>query len=455
MSLVNSLSARDAETIVHTQTNLDLHRRIGATVVTHGKGVFVYDETGREFLDTAAGLWCAALGFENERLARAAYDQMRRLGYYHTQIHYTHPGAVELAERLLANAPVPMSKVLFQCSGSEANDYAIKLAWYYQHAVGRPQKRKIIGRIMGYHGSTVATTSVSGKPDMHADFGLPLDFALHAELPHYYRFHEEGESEEDFAARLAASFEELILREGPETIAAFIAEPFIGAGGVILPPRTYFDRIQRLLAKHDILFIADEVICGFGRTGELWGSTTFGLRPDLITCAKALSAGFQPISAILISERVYGQMLAESRKLGAFAHGATYSAHPVAVAVALEAQKIYEETDLLSHVRKVGSHLQSQLRQFASRDVVGTVEGIGLAAAVDLVADKETRQPLGPAGKVGQFVFETAREHGILTRCIGNRIALSPPLIISESEVDLLVERLGRVITAVEDEFLT
>ena len=267
----------------------------------------MYDDNGTQFLDAAAGLWCASLGYASERLARVAYEQMRKLGYYHLYRGTTNEiGGRSGGEAVADRAPaylVPMSKVLLQCSGSEANDTAIKLVWYYHAAIGKPEKRKIIGRHMGYHGSTSASISASGKPDMHADFGLPFPGFLHTEYPHYYRRHHDGESEEQFATRMAEALEQLIVAEGPETCAAFIAEPVMGAGGGLTPPRTYWEKMQAVVRKYDMLFIADEVICGFGRTGNMWGSQTYDLQPDMITCAKALSAGMQPISALLINQR--------------------------------------------------------------------------------------------------------------------------------------------------------
>ena len=242
-----------------------------------------------------------------------------------------------------------MSKVMLQCSGSEANDAAIKSCWYYHNAIGRPEKRKIIGRSKGYHGSTAAATSLSGLPDKHRDFNLPFEPFLHTEFPHYYRCHREGESETEFASRMAHSLETLILDEGPDTVCAFFAEPVMGAGGGIIPPESYFEKIQAVLRKYDVLFVADEVICGFGRTGNWWGAQTFDLEPDMITSAKALSPGMQPISAVLINDKVYQGMLRQSDKLGAFAHGATYGGYPVAAAVALEAIRIYEEDGLIDH----------------------------------------------------------------------------------------------------------
>ena len=272
-----------------------------------------------------AGLWCASLGFGSERLAKVAYEQMRELGYYHLYRHRSNEPVIELAEKLLEIAPVPMARVIFQCSGSEANDTAIKLAWYYWHSLGQPQRTKIIARQMAYHGNTCAAVSLSGKPDMHAGFGLPFANFKHTEFPHYYRRHEAGETEEEFSTRMAEALDALIQAEGPDTIAAFFAEPVMGAGGAIMPPSGYFAKMQAVLKKYDILFVADEVICGFARTGEMWGSQTYGIKPDMISSAKALSAAMQPISAVLINERVHEAMLSQSDKFGNFAHGYTYS----------------------------------------------------------------------------------------------------------------------------------
>jgi 4-aminobutyrate--pyruvate transaminase len=335
----NSIEARDVASLVHMQTNLRKHQQEGPLVIVRGDGCRVYDNSGHEYIESVAGLWCASLGFASERL-KIAYEQMRNLGYYHLYRHRSSEPAIALAEQLLKIAPVPMARVIFQCSGSEANDTAIKLAWYYWNAIGQPRRTKIIARQMAYHGNTCAAVSLSGKPDMHAGFGLPFANFKHTEFPHYYRRHEPGESETEFSTRMAEALEVLIEAEGPDTIAAFFAEPVMGAGGAILPPRGYFEKVQEVLRKYDILFVADEVICGFARTGEMWGSQTFGIRPDMLTSAKALSAAMLPISVVLINDRVHEAMLAQSDKLGNFAHGFTYGGHPVAAAVALEVQKI-------------------------------------------------------------------------------------------------------------------
>jgi 4-aminobutyrate--pyruvate transaminase len=295
---------------------------------------------------------------------------------------------------------------------------------------------------MGYHGSTSASISASGKPDMHADFGLPFPGFLHTEYPHYYRHHTDGESEEQFATRLADALEQLILKEGPETCAAFIAEPVMGAGGGLTPPRTYWEKIQAVVRKYDMLFIADEVICGFGRTGNMWGCQTYDLKPDMISCAKALSAGMQPISALMINQRVFEAMLDESRKLGNFAHGFTYAGHPVTTAVAMETLRIYEETDIIGHIQDVGPYMQKRLGALIDHPLVGEVRGVGLLTGIEMVADKTTRRPYDASIGLGARVDAHARENGLITRFVGDRIAFSPPLIITRKEIDLAVDRI-------------
>jgi 4-aminobutyrate--pyruvate transaminase len=283
---------------------------------------------------------------------------------------------------------------------------------------------------------------------MHADFNLPLPMMRHTEFPHYYRRHEAGESEEAFATRMADALDKMIVEEGPDTVAAFFAEPVMGAGGAIIPPKTYFEKIQAVLRKHDVLFVADEVICGFGRTGNWWGSETFKLQPDMLTCAKALSAAYQPISAVLINEKMHQAMLAESDKLGSFAHGYTHSGHPVTTAVALEVLKIYEEMDINARARRLGRRMLEGLQRFADHPLVGDVRGVGMIAGIELVKDKRTRAAYEPAGKAGKVVDRIGRENGLVLRAIGDRIAFAPPFVISEAEIDDMVARMGRTLDA-------
>jgi 4-aminobutyrate--pyruvate transaminase len=448
----NSIEARDVASLVHMQTNLRKHQQEGPHVIVRGEGCRIFDDSGRDYIEAIAGLWCASLGFGSERLAKVAYQQMRELGYYHLYRHRSHEPAIALAETLLEIAPVPMARVVFQCSGSEANDTAIKLAWYYWHAVGEPQRTKIIARRMAYHGNTAAAVSLSGKPDMHAGFGLPLAPFKHTEFPHYYRRHEPGESELAFSARMAEALETLIQAEGPETIAAFFAEPVMGAGGAIVPPQGYFENVEAVLRKYDILFVADEVICGFARTGEMWGSQTYGIRPDMVTSAKALSAAMQPISAVLVSERIHEAMLAQSDRLGNFAHGFTYAGHPVAAAVALEVQKIYAEIDIVGRARRLGPMLQGALGRLKAHPLVGDVRGVGLICGMELMRDGERRIPFDSALNVGARVETAAKNHGLILRVVGDRLVFSPPLVIEPAEIEEIGARLERALDDVAGE---
>jgi 4-aminobutyrate--pyruvate transaminase len=449
--MAKSTSAkRDIATTIHPYTNLKLHETEGPLVITEGDGVFVRGEDGKQYLEGLSGLWCASLGFSERRLAEAAYRQMLKLPFYHTFAHKAVDIGAELAEKLLSMAPVPMSKVFFVNSGSEANDTVVKLVWYYNNALGRPRKKKIISRMKGYHGVTVASASLTGLANNHRDFDLPIANILHVECPHFYRYGFEGETEEAFASRMAESLEKRILSEGPETIAAMIAEPVMGAGGVLLPPATYFDKIQAVLRKYDVLFIADEVICGFCRTGEMWGTVTYGLKPDMISCAKALSAGYLPIGAVMISQAIFDVLVKQSEKIGVFSHGFTYSGHPVTSAVALETLKIYEQDDVLSHVRRMAPRMQAGLRRFADHPLVGEVRGIGLMGAVELVANKATKASFDPAAAVGGYLVKRAHHHGVILRPLGDSIAFCPPLIIKEAEIDLMLEGFTR---ALDDTF--
>src|ERR1700730_8476670 len=413
----------DLLTAIHPYTNLKLHETEGPMVITEGDGVFVRDENGKSYLEGLAGLWWASLGFSERRLAEAAYRQMLKLPFYHTFAHKAHDIGIELAEKLLSIAPVPMAKVFFVNSGSEANDTVVKLVWYYNNALGRPRKKQIISRAKAYHGVTVASASLTGLPNNHRDFDLPIANILHVECPHFYRFGQPGETEEAFASRMADSLEKRIVSEGPETVAAFIGEPIMGAGGVILPPATYWEKVQAVLKKYDIMLIADEVICGFGRTGKMWGTTTYGLKPDIISCAKALSASYLPIGAVMVSADVYAALVKQSEKIGVFAHGFTYSGHPVTSAVALETLKIYEETNLISHARKVAPRMQAGLGRFQDHPLTGEVRGIGLIGAVELVADKAAKTPFDPKANVGGFLAKRAQHHGLIIRPPLDKIA--------------------------------
>ena len=442
VSSATKSAARDIATTIHPYTNLKVHQSEGPIVITEGDGIYVIDENGKRYIEGLAGLWCASLGFSEKRLAEAAYRQMLKLPYYHTFAGKATDTGIDLAEKLLSIAPVPMSKVFFVNSGSEADDTVVKLVWYYNNALGRPKKKKIISRMKAYHGVTVASASLTGLPNNHRDFDLPIANILHVDCPHWYRFAQAGESEEAFSTRLAESLEQRILAEGPETIAAFIAEPVMGAGGVILPPATYWEKIQAVLKKYDVLLIADEVICGFGRTGNMWGSTTYGMHPDMLTCAKALSSAYVPIAAVMVSEAAYSALVSESEKIGVFAHGFTYSGHPVSSAVALETLRIYEERDIVSHVRAVAPRMQQRLGELGDHPIVGEARGVGLVGALELVKNKSTKASFDAKDAVAPYLAKRAQHHGLIVRAIGDAIAVCPPLIITEAEIDLLFARL-------------
>lgn len=442
----NSPAFRDVAVNFHPYTNARKHEDKGAMVIREGKGIHVYDDTGKEYIEGLAGLWSVAVGFGEPRLVEAARAQMEKLPFYHSFAHKSHEPSIELSERLLAMAPGKMSKVFYTSSGSEANDTAIKLVWYYNNARGRPEKKKIISRIKGYHGITIASGSLTGLPYNHKDFDLPIKNILHTACPHHWRFGWEGESEEEFASRLAGELEQLILTEGPETVAAFIGEPVMGAGGVIVPPRTYWQKIQTVCRKYDVLVIADEVINGFGRTGQLWGSTTYGIEPDMVICSKQLTSSYMPLAALLFSDEIYQAIADNTAKIGTFGHGFTASGHPVATAVALENLKIIEERDLVGNAARMGEHLQAGLRRFADHPLVGEVRGVGMIGCIELVADKASKQAFDPAGAVGTYCYERCQEHGLIIRNLGDQMAFCPPLIIDETGLNQLLERFGQAL---------
>ena len=440
----NSPEARDIAYHLHGYTDARKHADAGPLVIVKGDGVYVEDNPGNRYIEAMSGLWSVALGFSEPRLVAAATKQMSTLPYYHSFTHKSHGPVIDLAEKLVTMAPVPMSKVFFTNSGSEANDTAMKLIWYRSNSLGQPQKKKLISRMRGYHGVTIASASLTGLPNNHRSFDLPIANVLHTGSPHYYKEGKPGESEEDFATRLAEELEALILAEGPDTIAAFFGEPVMGAGGVVVPPRTYWQKIQAVLQKYDILLVADEVICGFGRTGNMFGSTTFGMKPDMIVLSKQISSSYLPISALLMNNKVFEPIADESNRIGTLGHGFTAGGHPVAAAVALETIKIIEERGLVAHAAEMGQRLQSGLRAFKDHPLIGEVRGVGLIAAIELVTDKTTKKALDPAGKLGMLVNGLMQKNGVITRAMGDALAFCPPLITTAAEIDLILAALGK-----------
>lgn len=435
-SRANSAHARDIAYHVHGYTNLKAHEEKGPMVIDRGAGIRVFDDTGKSYIEGLSGLWCVSLGYGEQRLIDVATEAMSKLAYYHGFNHRSSDVVIDLAEKLVSIAPGRLSKVLFANSGSEATDLAVKLIWYYHNAIGKPEKKKIISRIRGYHGVTVASASLTGLPHLHGDFDLPIDRILHTTAPHYYREGHEGESEEEFATRCADDLEKMILDEGPETVAAMFCEPVMGAGGVIIPPKTYYPKIQAVLKKYDVLLVADEVINGFGRTGNMWGSETFDLDPDFMSCAKQLSSAYLPISALMISDRVYEAMVSQSEKLGMFGHGSTYGGHPVAAAVALETLKIYEERDIVGHVRNVMGHFQDRMAALGEHPLIGQARSCGLMGALEVMKDKDTKTPFEASDKVGAYAEGRCLENGLIVRAIGDNLAFCPPLITTDAEID-------------------
>ncbi len=447
MAPLSNLATRDVETLVHPYTNLARFRDSGPLVIERGEGVHVYDSDGKPYIEGMAGLWCTALGYGNEELVEAAAAQMRKLSFAHLFSGKSHDPGIELAEKLKEMAPVPISKVFFCSSGSEANDTQVKLVWYLNNALGRPHKKKIISRVKAYHGVTIVAASLTGIATNHRDFDVPLPGFLHAACPHHYRGAQAGESEEQFATRLAEELDALIVREGADTVAAFIAEPVMGAGGVIVPPQTYFEKVGAVCARHDVFMISDEVICGFGRLGTRFGCEKLNFRPQAITVAKALSSAYLPIAGVMVPEAVYQALLSESKKIGTFGHGFTYGGHPVAAAVAIKALEIYARERIVERVAEVAPQFQGRLKALNDHPLVGEARGLGLIGGVELVADKNTRRAFAPAHGVGAKAVQCAEAEGLIVRAVlGDVVTLCPPLIIGNTEIDELFDKLTRAL---------
>lgn len=431
--------------LIYPTTNLKKTEQLN---IVRGEGVYVYDDKGNQYLEGLAGLWCSALGYGNAELIDAITTQLQTLSYSHMFGGRTHQVGMDLANRLAAMVPINDAKIFLANSGSEANDSHIKMLHYYFNVTGKPAKKKIIALERSYHGVTMASAALTGLAANHTHFDIPLDALgiLRADAPHYYRGRLAGENEAEFTARLIANLEQLILCEGPETIAAYIAEPITGASGVIVAPENYFAEVQRLLQKYDILFWADEVICGFGRTGNDFGSTTMGISPQLMTLAKQLSSAYIPISAAIIPGSMYEAMVEPSAQVGVFGHGYTYTGHPVACAAALKTLEIFERENLFAHAAQVGSYMQERLRQFQSHPLVGEVRGKGLIGAVEMVRNKATGESFAD-GRLGAFATQACLQNGLSLRAVaGNSMAFCPPLIITTAQIDEMMDKFGRAL---------
>ncbi len=450
----NSPEARDIAYHFHGYTNAATHADVGPMIIEGGDGIYVHDNDGNKYIEAMSGLWSTALGFSEQRLVNAATKQMQILPFAHNFGHRSHGPAIDLAEKLIGIAPVPMSKVYFTNSGSEANDTVMKMLWYRSNAMGQPERKKFISRMRGYHGVTIASASLTGLANNHRSFDLPIEGVLHTTCPHYWREGQDGESEEAFATRCAADLEAMIIQEGPETIAAMFAEPVMGAGGVIVSPATYWEKIQTVLTKYDILLVADEVICGFGRTGNMFGSETFGIKPDVIVMSKQITSTYFPLSAFMLNDKVYDPIAEESGRIGVLGHGFTSGAHPVGAAVALENLKIIEERELVAHVAEVGAVFQKALRDFESHPLVGEARGIGLIGALELVTDKAAKKGLDVPGQLGALGNTAFLNNGVISRNMLDAMAFCPPLIITEAQVKDMFQRVEVALNKVAKDVL-
>jgi L-2,4-diaminobutyrate transaminase len=432
----------DKEFFFHPFTNLREHEETGPLTIVTGHGSTVVDSHGREYLDAMAGLWCVNIGYGNLEMADSLREQASKLAFYHSFASMGNEPVARLAQRLINMAPGPMAKVFFGNSGSDANDTQVKLIWYYNNVLGRPEKKKIISRNRGYHGVTVMSASLCGLPGMHRAFDLPLPMVKHVSAPHRLWDAVEGQTEAEFVAALADELKQTILAEGPETVAAFIAEPIQAAGGVIVPPAGYFAAIQEVLRRYDILLIADEVVCGFGRTGNAFGSQTFGIEPDLMTVAKGVTSAYIPLSACIVSEKVWDVLKSGSDTYGVFQHGYTYSAHPLAAAAALTNLDIIERDNLVGQAKARGDYLGAALRSaFEGHPLVAEVRGYGLLGAVEFARSADPLTPIDPIGSFSGPVVKRMRELGVISRALPNAdsISFSPPFVVTENELDRMV----------------
>ncbi|QOZ11831.1 aminotransferase [Bradyrhizobium sp. CCBAU 51765] len=458
---IKTIAERDRSSVLHPFTQLKdfaTGKMGNPTIITGGRGIHIKDAEGRTYIDGFAGLYCVNVGYGRTEVAQAIARQAYSLAYYHTYAAHTSEELATLSDRLVRMAPGRASKVFYGLSGSDANETQAKLVWYYNNLRGQPKKKKIISRDRGYHGCSVISGSMTGMSFYHHYMDLPFPGVLHTGAPHHYWGAEPGETEEDFSRRRAAELEQLIVREGPETVGAFIAEPVLGTGGITPPPEGYWREIQLVLRRYDVLLIADEVICGFGRTGEAFGSTLYGIEPDLVTVAKGLTSGYMPLSGAIVGEKVYKVMEEAADRVGAFSHGYTYCGHPIAAAAANAVLDIVENERLGDRARTVGAHFQKRLNErFAQLEIVGEVRGVGLLGAIEYVADRRTKRRFDPELKVGARISKAARDRGLIARAMphGDILGFAPPLVVSEAEIDEIVEVAYQATKQVMDELTT
>ena len=448
-----NLENLDRDYLFHPITNLKSHLTEDVLILERGEGIYIFDKDGKKYIDGLAGLWCTSLGHGVTELADAAKDQMSKLGYSTLFASKSHEPAILLAEKLIEMSPFSSGKVFFGLSGSDSNDTQYKLFTYANNKLGKEKKKKMIARKKGYHGVTVTSASMTGLPNQHKLFDLPQENFIHTETPHYFKEGKEGETEENYVRRLSETLEKTILDEGPESIAAMIAEPLMGAGGVILPPKGYFPAIQDVLDKFDIPLIVDEVVTAFGRTGNAFGSETYEIKPTSMTIAKALSSGYIPISAVIVNDELFEPIKEASGDIGVFGHSYTYSGHPVSCAVALKTLEIYERDKVFEHANKAGDYFQASISKLDEEEFVGEVRGIGLIAGVELYKDPKNKTPFEEVGKAGKLLSDVCQSNGLIVRPILDTIALCPPLIISEKEIDELTEKLRKSLQEAKDHF--
>ena len=450
----------DRLTVFHASTDLKAHASgtLGTPrIIDSGKGIYISDNKGKQMLDAFAGLYCVNVGYGRMEIADAIYEQAKKLAYYHSYVGHSNDVLIELSKRIIEMAPDGMSKIYYGMSGSDANETQIKLVWYYNNVLGRPQKRKIISRLRGYHGSGVMTGSMTGLAVFQTHFNLPMDDIKHTVTPHYYYGAEDGMSEREFSNYCASELEKLILAEGPDTIAAFIGEPVMGTGGIIPPPEAYWSAIQAILRKYDILLIADEVVTAFGRIGYDFGCERYGITPDLITVAKGLTSGYLPLSGVIVGDKVWEVLEKGCEQFGPFGHGWTYSAHPLTLAAGIANLDIIEKEGIVEKARKTGEYFQQHMQNtFAQHPLVGEVRGVGLLAALEFVVNKSTKERFDASLKVGPQVAAACMGNGLIARAMphGDILGFAPPLIVTNSEVDQIIELTEKSVNKVTRELI-
>lgn len=444
----NSWESKADEFSLYGFTDLPSVHERGTVVVTHGKGPYIYDTHGRQYLDANSGLWNMVAGFDHPGLIKAAQDQYARFPGYHAFFGRMSDQTVLLSEKLVEVSPFASGKVFYTNSGSEANDTMVKILWFLHGAEGKPQKRKILTRINSYHGVTAVSASMTGKP-YNSVFGLPLPGFLHLGCPHYWRFGRPGETEEQFTARLAAELEATIIKEGADTIAGFFAEPVMGAGGVIPPSKGYFQAVAPILKKYGIPLIADEVICGFGRTGATWGSETYDFMPDAIISSKNLTAGYFPMGAVILGPELANRVQAASEAIEEFPHGFTASGHPVGCAIALKAIDVILNEGLAENVKRLSGRLEAGLAQIAQNPNIGELRGIGYMWALEAVKDRATKTPFDGSLSVSERIANTCTDMGLICRPLGQSVVLCPPFILTEAQMDEMFEKLDKALKKV------